>query len=180
MSSSVGDVDGTGVSFTINGKLHQVAARDVDPNVTLNDYIRETALLKGTKLACGEGGCGACVVMVSSKNPATGLVEHGSVNSCLRPLAVMNGSAVTTTEGIGGERKSCGLHPVQKRIAELHGTQCGYCTPGFVMSIYSGLKMKSGREEGVTSKEMESFIDGNLCRYCALHPFARSHALVSL
>ena len=105
-----------------------------------------------------------CDVVVK-KNPAAGLVEHGTVNSCLPPLALMNGSAVITTEGIGGQRQKCGLHPVQKRISDLHGTQCGFCTPGFVMSIYSGLKMQSGREEVATAKEMESLIDGNLCRY---------------
>jgi aerobic-type carbon monoxide dehydrogenase small subunit (CoxS/CutS family) len=65
MSSTVVDVSGSGVTFTINGKLYEVDAAYVDPSVTLNDIIRETALLKGTNLACGEGGCGACVVMLS-------------------------------------------------------------------------------------------------------------------
>ncbi len=82
----------------------------------------------------------------------------------------MNGSAVSTTEGIGGERQKCGLHPVQKRTSDLHGTQCGFCKPGFVMSIYSGLKMQSGREEVATAKEMESLIDGNLCRCTGYRP----------
>ncbi len=92
--------------------------------------------LTGTKLGCGEGGCGACTVMVSWLQE--GMVIHAAVNACLAPLPSVDGMAVTTVEGIGSTRTQ--LHPVQERIARAHGSQCGFCTPGFVMSMYALLR----------------------------------------
>ena len=84
--------------------------------------LREKAIgLTGTKISCGQGGCGACTVMLSQKN-ASGEIDHCSVNACLRPLLSMAGQMVTTTEGIGNDVD--GFHPVQSRIAECNGTQC--------------------------------------------------------
>jgi xanthine dehydrogenase/oxidase len=88
--------------------------------------------LTGTKLGCGEGGCGACTVLVSSAEP-DGSLWHRSVNACLCPVYSVEGMHVVTVEGIGNARD--GLHPVQERLAKAHGSQCGFCTPGFVMSM---------------------------------------------
>ena len=110
--------------------------------------------LCGTKLGCGEGGCGACTVMVSKVNREGGKVEHLSINACLAPVVSMHGEiirviiivcfmtcsglAVTTVEGIGNAKTR--LHAVQQRMANSHGSQCGFCTPGIVMSMYTLLR----------------------------------------
>ena len=81
-------------------------------------------------LGCAEGGCGACTVVVSQYNPTTGNIYHASVNACLAPLVSVDGKHVITVEGIGNSETP---HPIQERIAKLHGSQCGFCTPGIVM-----------------------------------------------
>ena len=109
-------VEETQLRFTVNGKEHVLEAHEVHPDMKLLDYLREKSFgLTGTKASCTQGGCGACNVMLSSVNPATGETEHKSVNACLRPLLSMAGQRVTTTEGIGGRGK---FHPVQQRIAD--------------------------------------------------------------
>lgn len=120
--------------------------------------------LTGAKLGCGEGGCGACTVMVSSKNPhSQGNISHTSINACLCPLYAVEGMHVVTVEGIGSSRK--GLHPVQERIAKAHGSQCGFCTPGFVMSMYSLLRERGGGA-GISEEDIEENLAGNL--WCVL------------
>ncbi|MEJ1271923.1 xanthine dehydrogenase [Cricetulus griseus] len=94
--------------------------------------------LTGTKYACGTGGCGACTVMVSKHDPVSKKTRHFSVMACLVPLCSLHGTAVTTVEGVGSIKTR--LHPVQERIAKSHGTQCGFCTPGMVMSMYTLLR----------------------------------------
>uniref|UniRef100_A0A8L0DPJ2 Xanthine dehydrogenase/oxidase n=1 Tax=Oncorhynchus mykiss TaxID=8022 RepID=A0A8L0DPJ2_ONCMY len=94
--------------------------------------------LTGTKLGCAEGGCGACTVMLSKYQPHLSKVLHHSVNGCLAPLCSLHHCAVTTVEGIGSVAGK--LHPVQERIAKSHGSQCGFCTPGIVMSLYALLR----------------------------------------
>ena len=104
-------------------------------------------------MGCGEGGCGACTVMVSRMNREGGKVEHLSINACLAPVASMHGEtmmciivcfmscsglSVTTVEGIGNAKTR--LHAVQQRMANSHGSQCGFCTPGIVMSMYTLLR----------------------------------------
>ena len=125
----------------VNGVRHEVA--DADPDMTLLEYLRSPAVaLPGTKLGCGEGGCGACTVMVSCWDAAASCARHASVNACLAPLCACDWCAVTTVEGIGAVD---GLHPIQKRLVALHGSQCGFCTPGIVMALYSHLEVKEGR-----------------------------------
>uniref|UniRef100_A0A9L0ID60 Aldehyde oxidase/xanthine dehydrogenase a/b hammerhead domain-containing protein n=1 Tax=Equus asinus TaxID=9793 RepID=A0A9L0ID60_EQUAS len=94
--------------------------------------------LTGTKYACGRGGCGACTVMVSKHDPVSRKIRHFSVTACLVPICSLYGAAVTTVEGVGSIKTR--LHPVQERIAKSHGTQCRFCTPGMVMSMYTLLR----------------------------------------
>ena len=150
--------------FAINGEEFVLPAASVDPNVTLNSFLRRQTRYKGTKLSCGEGGCGACAVDLSRIDPVSGREVHLSVNSCLRPLAALDGWAVTTTEGIGSSRT--GHHPIQERIANFHGSQCGFCTPGMVMTMYSTLRATPE----VTMEQVESRFDGNLCRCTGYRP----------
>ena len=157
----------------VNGKKIELA--DVQPEVTLLAFLRSLGL-SGTKLGCGEGGCGACTVMVSSFEH--GRVVHRSVNACLAPLCSVDSCAVTTVEGIGGTRRGAGgLHPVQERIAKMHGSQCGFCTPGIVMALYTFLR----NNPRPTASQIEDSMDGNLCRctgVCqALWPVGSGRAL---
>jgi len=113
--------------------------------------------LTGAKLGCGEGGCGACTVMISSVEP-DGSLLHRSINACLCPLYSVEGMHIITVEGLGNVRD--GLHPVQESLAKAHGSQCGFCTPGFIMSMYSLLRSKNGQP--ITEEEVEENLAGNL------------------
>jgi xanthine dehydrogenase/oxidase len=115
--------------------------------------------LTGAKLGCGVGGCGSCTVLVSSvsQNGSEELV-HRSVTACLCPLYAVEGMHVVTVEGLGSTVK--GLHPLQKSLANSHGTQCGFCSPGFIMSMYALLRSK-GRGK-VTEEEIQDALAGNL------------------
>ncbi|KAH7488230.1 hypothetical protein PRIC1_007652 [Phytophthora ramorum] len=150
----------------VNGQRLQIPEKDVRPEQTLLQFLRNDLGLPGTKLGCGEGGCGACTVMVSRFDAASGRVRHVSVNSCLAPLCAMDACAVTTVEGVG---EASELHEVQKALAESHASQCGYCTPGFIMALYSMVKQ---RETGVelTMEDIEHGMDGNLCRCTGYRP----------
>lgn len=145
------------LSFYVNGEQHTVV--NPDPTLLLVDYLRSPEVgLTGTKYGCGEGGCAACTVVEAKLDPSTGEVWERPVNSCLRPIVTLDGVAITTTEGIGSVRT--GLNPVQERIAAFNGSQCGYCTPGFVMNMYSLLR----ENQSPSAEEIESRFDGHICR----------------
>lgn len=148
--------------FFVNGK--KVVDRDVAPTTTLLRYLRQNLGLTGTKLGCAEGGCGACTVMVSGWSEVAQKVQHRSVNACLAPVLSMHGLAVTTVEGIGSTKTR--LHPVQERIAKSHGSQCGFCTPGIVMSMYALLR----NSPSPSLEQVEGAFDGNLCRCTGYRP----------
>lgn len=120
---------------------------EVDGAFTLLDVLRENLNLKGTKTGCREGECGSCTV----------LLDGLAVNSCLVPAMKTQGCAVLTIEGLGTVDSP---HPLQKAIAETGGVQCGYCTPGFVMSAAALLK----NYPQPTEDEVKRGIAGNLCR----------------
>ena len=149
----------TDLRFRLNGA--KVVIKKVDPTVLLVDWLRSPAVgLTGTKKSCAQGGCGACTVMLSRWDASREQVEHLAINSCLRPLCSLDGMEITTTEGTGNCRSE--LSPVQYRIAKENGSQCGFCTPGFVMNMYAFLATKQGQSIG--QKEIEDLFDGNLCR----------------
>ncbi|KAI0136776.1 molybdopterin binding aldehyde oxidase/xanthine dehydrogenase [Xylariales sp. AK1849] len=148
------------IRFFLNGT--RVALDEVDPEVTLLEYLRGIGLT-GTKLGCAEGGCGACTVVISQYNPTTKQIYHASVNACLAPLASVDGKHVVTIEGIGNVKKP---HPAQERIAKSNGSQCGFCTPGIVMSLYALLR----NNDSPTDHDIEEAFDGNLCRCTGYRP----------
>lgn len=155
--------------FWLNGE--RVAIRNPDPGRLLVDYLHSVGLT-GTKVGCGQGGCGACTVMVSHRDLLTGEPVHVAVNSCLRPLCAVDGMVVTTTEGIGSVHD--GLDPTQFCIAMNNGTQCGFCTPGFVMNTHAFLQ----QNPNATQREMEDIFGGNLCRCTGYRPIL--HAVRTL
>nr|XP_034607198.1 xanthine dehydrogenase-like isoform X4 [Setaria viridis] len=121
--------------------------------------------LRGTKLGCGEGGCGACTVMLSSYDRISMKSLHFAINACLAPLYSVEGMHVITIEGIGDRKR--GLHKVQEFLAKAHGSQCGFCTPGFVMSMYALLRSS---KEPPTEDQIEENLSGNLCRCTGYRP----------
>jgi xanthine dehydrogenase/oxidase len=145
------------LTFTLNGTT--VTLANPGPADVLVDLLRSPAFgLTGTKLVCGQSGCGACTVVVTRRNALDGQIEHVPVNSCLLPVCSLDGVAVTTVEGVGSTRT--GLHPVQQRLVENDGTQCGFRSPGWVMSMV-GLLAGSPTPR---AQEVEDHFDGNLCR----------------
>ncbi|XP_007494654.1 aldehyde oxidase 4 isoform X1 [Monodelphis domestica] len=152
--------------FFVNGK--KVVERHADPEWNLMDYLRRNLSLTGTKYSCGTGDCGACTVMISKYNPDTKKIHHYSATACLTSICSLHGTAVTTVEGIGSIKTR--IHPVQERLAKCHGTQCGFCSPGMAMSIYTLL-----RNHPIPSTEqlMEA-LGGNLCRCTGYRPILES------
>ncbi|KAM9316879.1 xanthine dehydrogenase/oxidase [Gastrophryne carolinensis] len=148
--------------FFVNGK--KVIEKNADPKMTLLTYLRRHLGLPGTKLGCGEGGCGACTVMVSRFCPFQQKILHYSVNACLSPLCALHHCSITTVEGIGSTKTR--LHPIQERIAKSHGSQCGFCTPGIVMSLYALLR----NTPQPSMEEIENAFQGNLCRCTGYRP----------
>ena len=148
--------------FYLNGTKIVVDSFSIDPEITLLEYLRGIGLT-GTKLGCAEGGCGACTVVVSQLNPTTKKLYHASVNACLAPLVSVDGKHVITVEGIGNVKNP---HPAQERIAMGSGSQCGFCTPGIVMSLYALLRNDTDPSE----LEVEEAFDGNLCRCTGYRP----------
>lgn len=132
------------LEFTINGREVQV---DVDPGLRALDLIRDVLGLTGTKEGCGKGECGACTI----------LVDGVPVSSCLMYAPKLNGKTVLTIEGLGeGED----LHPIQKAFLDVGAVQCGFCTPGMIMSA----KALLDRTQNPTEDEIEEAISGNICR----------------
>src|SRR5258708_3254370 len=151
-------VDTSNLVFCLNGT--SVCLEHVDPTMLLMVYLRSPEVgLTGTKLVCGEGGCGACTVVMAHKDRRTGQVVERPVNACLRPLCTVDSTIITTTEGLGSTHTGH-LNPIQEKIADGHGSHCGYCTPGWVMTMY-GLLRNNRRP---TSQEVEDYFGGNLCR----------------
>ncbi|XP_049875547.1 uncharacterized protein LOC126373432 [Pectinophora gossypiella] len=144
--------------------VRNVLGSEVDADVSLNDYLRNFLNLRGTKYMCKEGGCGACIVSVTTTD-SNGHERTFSVNSCLVSVTSCHHWEVTTIEGIGDRRK--GYHPIQKTLAEYDGTQCGYCSPGWVMSMYSLLESNN---YDVTQSKIENSFGSNTCRCTGYRP----------
>ncbi len=144
------------IAFLLNGET--VTLRDVDPTMTTLDWLRDSRGLTGTKEGCNEGDCGACTVMVTDAQGTRGL------NACLLFLPQLNGKAVTTVEGLAGPDGN--LHPVQEAMVTHHGSQCGFCTPGIVVSL------AAGQIAGETDHEQQ--LAGNLCRCTGYAPIMKA------
>jgi xanthine dehydrogenase small subunit len=155
------------IRFLLNGAA--VAAAGVAPQTTLLEYLRDQARLTGTKEGCAEGDCGACTVIVAAPAPGGGL-DWRPVNACIRLLPSVDGKAVFTVEGLAAADGT--LHPVQQALVQEHGSQCGFCTPGFAMSLF-GLYKNAHRPPRAV---VEDALSGNLCRCTGYRPILAAAA----
>ena len=149
---------GDAIRFTVDGRAVEVT--DAQPTTTLLQWLRASGRT-GTKEGCAEGDCGACTVALKDID-AKGLPAWHAVNSCLLLLPMLHGREVLTAEGIAGES----LHPVQAAMVEHNGSQCGYCTPGFVMSMFEAYH----RPDADAPTEVADQLCGNLCRCTGYRP----------
>ncbi|VFR02987.1 unnamed protein product [Cuscuta campestris] len=164
--------------FAVNGEKFELTPSSAPPSTTLLHFLRSHTRFKSPKLGCGEGGCGACVVLLSKYDTGNKRVENYTVSSCLTLLGSINGCSVTTSEGIGNIKN--GFHPIHQRFAGFHASQCGFCTPGICVSLFTALlnAEKLHRPEPppgfskLTVSEAERAISGNLCRCTGYRPIA--------
>jgi xanthine dehydrogenase large subunit len=154
----VGDLK-EGFTFELNGKPEFV--RDYSTNLTLLQYLRRRGLI-GSKEGCAEGDCGACTVVLVDSD-ASGNNQHRAINSCLLPLPVIAGRKIVSVEGVATATQ---LHPIQQAMVNRHGSQCGYCTPGFIMSLYEAYYRTDLNEPW----QLDDQLCGNLCRCTGYRP----------
>lgn len=141
-----------------------VAADEVAPTRTVLQYLREDLLRCGTKEGCAEGDCGACTVVVAQLSEDARSLTYRAVNSCIQFLPALDGKALITVESLtAGELEP---HPVQQALVECHGSQCGFCTPGFVMSLYALFQSSSN----LSRRQIDTALSGNLCRCTGYRP----------
>jgi xanthine dehydrogenase small subunit len=157
------------IRFLLNGD--EVALADVRPDETLLDFLRLRRSLRGSKEGCAEGDCGACTVLVGRL--AGGELVYEGVNACIRFVGSLDGCHVVTVEHL--KRPDGSLHPVQQAMVDFHGSQCGFCTPGFVMSLYA-LWMRSPEP---SDRQIETALQGNLCRCTGYEAIMRAARAVS-
>jgi carbon-monoxide dehydrogenase small subunit len=132
------------VKFLINGRTYEIS---IEPSMTLLEVLRDKLGLTGTKLSCGVGSCGVCTVLVDGK----------AINSCLTLAITVKGRSIMTIEGLV---KGAALHPIQKAFIDHGAIQCGFCTPGMIMSA----KALLDKSPSPTRREIEKAMEGNLCR----------------
>jgi xanthine dehydrogenase small subunit len=150
------------VRFVLDGQV--ITARDVPPTLTVLEYLRTTLNRTGTKEGCAEGDCGACTVVLGELGADGTTIEYRAVNSCIRFLASIDGHELVTVESLQGPDGA--LHPVQQAMVDQHASQCGFCTPGFVMSLFAlYLQLPAPSRDDVLEA-----LSGNLCRCTGYRP----------
>ncbi|HLV84892.1 MAG TPA: 2Fe-2S iron-sulfur cluster-binding protein, partial [Devosia sp.] len=157
------------IRFILNGE--EISLTDIRPETTLLDWLRLEQRLRGSKEGCAEGDCGACTVLVGRLMDDE--IIYDSVTACIRFMGSLHGTHVVTIEHLRGENGN--LHPVQQAMVDHHGSQCGFCTPGFVMSLY-GLWM---RNPDPSQGAIEKALQGNLCRCTGYAPIIRAGKAMS-
>ena len=151
-----------GIRFLLDGRL--VCVENSPRTMTVLEYLREDAHRTGTKEGCAEGDCGACTVVLGEFNASQGRVEYRAVNSCIRFLPTIDGHELVTVESLSAPDED--PHPVQQAMMDHHASQCGFCTPGFVMSLFA-LYL---HEPAPTRERVMETLAGNLCRCTGYRP----------
>ena len=149
-----------------------VELRDIDPTMTVLDWLRLERDRTGTKEGCAEGDCGACTVVIA--RPAGGRLSYRAVNACIVFMPMLDGCQLLTVEDLEGPDGA--LHPVQQAMVDCHGSQCGFCTPGFVMSMFALYR----NEDQPTDQRIDDVLAGNLCRCTGYAPIAAAAKQMSV
>ncbi|MEK9926437.1 MAG: 2Fe-2S iron-sulfur cluster-binding protein, partial [Alphaproteobacteria bacterium] len=149
------------VTFILNNEIQQVS--DLAGDMTLLAWLRQRRRLTGTKEGCAEGDCGACTVALARAD-ASGKIIWRPVNACILFMGMLEGASITTVEGLSDG--AGGLHPVQQAMVDFHASQCGFCTPGFVMSLFAAWCNGTGLEP----ETIDDTLAGNLCRCTGYRP----------
>jgi len=164
-TSTPSDSTGTdAVRFVLDGRVVEVDG--LPPTTTVLEYLREHAGRTGTKEGCAEGDCGACTVVLGELDADSASIRYRAINSCIRFLPTIDGKELVTVESLAGSDGT--LHPVQQAMVDMHASQCGFCTPGFVMSLfalYLDRQIESPRRDDVFDA-----LAGNLCRCTGYRP----------
>jgi len=150
------------IRFILDGEV--ITLTDVDPTRTVLQYLREDLGRTGTKEGCAEGDCGACTVALVDLDRSGSRLRVRAVNSCIQFLPTLDGRELITVESLSGVDGA--LHPVQAAMVDCHGSQCGFCTPGFIMSLFAQFKNSSNP----TRREIDDALAGNLCRCTGYKP----------
>lgn len=156
------------VRFVLDGQI--VEARGERRTTTVLDYLREQLHRTGTKEGCAEGDCGACVVMVGELDAAGTAIDYVPVNSCIQLLPSLDGKSVKTVESL--KRADGSLHPIQQELIACHGSQCGFCTPGIVMSLVNLVQTNAAPDR----QQITDSLSGNLCRCTGYKPIVDAAA----
>ena len=151
--------------FLLNDEEYQVDLSE--PGKTVLDVVRDELKLKGTKEGCASGDCGACTVVLASDHRLDGQLVYKTVNSCITLMGNIDGQQLITVEHLKNQSK---LHPSQSSLVQTHGSQCGFCTPGFVMSLFASYKNRSGYDR----EQILSDLGGNLCRCTGYAPIIQA------
>ncbi len=146
----------------LDGKVVELA--NVDPTRTVLQYLREDIGQMGTKEGCAEGDCGACTVALAEVDATAKRLQVRAINSCIQFLPTLDGKELITVESLRGADGT--LHPVQQAMVDRHGSQCGFCTPGFIMSLFVLFKNNASPSR----REIDDALAGNLCRCAAYRP----------
>ncbi|HEY0766351.1 MAG TPA: xanthine dehydrogenase small subunit, partial [Steroidobacteraceae bacterium] len=162
MNAQVPANDSQAVRFILDGEVVRVSG--LPPSTTVLDYLRDVTGRTGTKEGCAEGDCGACTVVLGELAPDGTGISYRAVNSCIRFLPTIDGKELVTVESLQGPDGS--LHPVQRALVDCHASQCGFCTPGFVMSLFA---LYLARESPARA-EVLTALAGNLCRCTGYRP----------
>lgn len=150
------------IRFFYRGAVHEV--RDASPTQTILQHLRQDLRCTGTKEGCAEGDCGACTVVIGSLED--GRLELKAVNSCIQFTPTLDGKALFSVEDL--QQPDGSLHPVQQALVECHGSQCGFCTPGFAMSLWGMYLKQEGRCP--SRGQIDDALSGNLCRCTGYRP----------
>jgi xanthine dehydrogenase small subunit len=151
-----------GIRFVLDDEIVEVDG--IAPTTTVLEYLRDVRGLTGTKEGCAEGDCGACTVVLGELSPDGQRIDYRAVNSCIRFLPTIDGKELVTVESLQAERNV--LHPVQQAMVDHHASQCGFCTPGFVMSLF-GLYLQNEKPQRT---DVVDALAGNLCRCTGYRP----------
>lgn len=157
-----------GIRFMLDGELIELA--NVDPTRTVLQFLREDLRRTGSKEGCAEGDCGACTVVVAELNRDSDDIQLRAINSCIQFLPTLDGKELITVESLAGAGDK--LHPVQQAMLDCHGSQCGFCTPGFVMSLFALFKT----EDNPSRRDIDDALAGNLCRCTGYRPIIAAAA----